>query len=190
MEMSKTNLLPSLFTDQLLYFLHSINRAGSEFYFLLTAWDNFSIFLDNIIQGRTISQHSKLLKDSWNNIISKYGYWAYVFKITVSLTLKCTPQISSKNLSSFIQENLVAFVYRVITEACNSKINKDTYYISLLEIWSNVTCKRITIPGKWRVIRATSFAAELSQDSTSLDAFPSKLLSSSSPTLTIIPQSY
>lgn len=39
-----------------------------------------------------------------------------------------------------------------------------------------------SIPGKCRVIAATSFTADFPQDSTILEALPSKLLSSSNPT--------
>lgn len=77
-------------------------------------------------------------KNLWYTIISKHSYLLFIDKFILVLTiiLICTNQITAKDLSAFVEKNLLTFEYCFIPESryfFNNHLNKLSAVITRFE---------------------------------------------------------
>jgi len=113
-------LLSKLFANQVPHLLHCIDGARAYLHFFLASRHYLTIRIDRARKIRAIFEYAKLPQDCWNNVVSKYSDGIDVVELAIVLSLEGAPQISDKDLSSLVQENLVSLVKWMIPETCQN----------------------------------------------------------------------
>mmetsp|Transcript_28766 Transcript_28766/g.33199 ORF Transcript_28766/g.33199 Transcript_28766/m.33199 type:complete len:294 (-) Transcript_28766:166-1047(-) len=106
----------SFFSQRLSYSFNSNNSISSYLNFKFAAGWYLLLVFNNLFGILRIFEDPNFHQDLRNSVIREHSQLINIVKLPVILSFESAPQISHQDLHSLIQENLVAFIDRMVSE--------------------------------------------------------------------------